>query len=523
MNEHNSPTMTKADLEALTGAPKAEDLDAPLVKPDELPLEMLRSKRQIWQKPTLKLSMIAFLLLPCLAFAALFLVNSQSKRQHPAQANASPAPNKPDAESAEDIATQQNEALQAQNAQLKADSALYQQDAIIQNEKTKAQERQHNHRPIPEIAPTGANTGANPSTSPQIITRSQPAPIVSAPSSRPEAFTAPDSSQPTSSTDPAQQWQQLAQLGSYGSMPVTVRPEQLATPEWSTDLARSAAQVPTAQITETSAVLSSDIPLHNSSGNSSDWVVDAAPLDASQRQPESPLGDAEASILNAPSEVARSLLAGTTAAGILKTPVVLDEEPAGERSESRIRDRFTVTLTQPLLDATGQMALPANTQLVIQVDHLSPQTGRVQVSAITATWQEQGRTQEIALPAGIIQVRGKDGTPLIAKQFQDKGKEIAALDAGQFLLGAVRGASGQFTRSNTSIQSGNGTTVVTEDNQHSNAIAGALQGGTDAILDTLIQRNQQAVTDIQQRPPIRFVEAGRPVQIFVNQSMRIPS
>ncbi len=505
-------TMTKANLKVLTGAPDQEELDAPLLKPDELPLEALRSKRHLWQKPTLKFSMIALLLLPCLAFAALFLVGSQSKPKNPAQANTSPAQNPSAATSAEDAAAQQqNETLQAQNAQLKADSALYQQDAVLQDEKTKAQERQQNHRPMPTISPAVVNTDAKgTSTSPQIITRSEPAAIVSASRTDPETSTAANSAQPAAAIDPAQQWLQLAQLGSYGSMSISVQPEPSTNPEWSSDRDRTATQIPTAQITSTSAVLASD----SSSNSNADWIVDVEPIDATQPRSETILRDAEAAILDAPAESAKSLLAGTTAAGILQTPVVLDEEAVGDRSGQGLRDRFTVTLTQPLLDAAGQIALPANTQLVIQVDHLSTQTGRVQVSATSATWQAQGRIQEISLPAGIIQVRGKDGAPLIARQFQDKGKEIAALDAGQFLLGAVRGASGQFTRSNTRVQSGNGTTVVTEENQRPNAIAGALQGGTEAILDTLTERNQQAVAAIQQRPPIRFVEAGRPVQIL---------
>ncbi len=507
MSEANSANPTKAELKVITGAPDVEKQDTSLVKTEELPIEELRSKRFIWQRPTLKFSMIALLLIPALAFAALFIGRGESKPENPAQANATPSPNHPDAASAETVADQQ--ALQQQNAQLKADAALYQQEATIQDLKTKQQERQRKHRVPPAISttPISPKLASTPlSDSPQIVSRAEPPTLVSAPISRPEPIrTVTNSTQPTS--DPAQQWQRLARLGSYGSTPANVQPERSAGPEWSTDRIAPEPAIPTARIASTSAIQTSG----------PDLVVNTD----SEIQSGKTLQEAEANILNAPldSKATRSLIAGTTATGVLKTPVVIDAGQIGEPSGNR----FTVTLTQPLLDSSGKTALPAYTQLVIQVDHLSPQTGQVQVSATTATWKEQGRTQEITLPTGIIQVRGQNGTPLIAKQFQDKGKEIAALDAGQFLLGAVRGASGQFTRSNTSVQSGNGTTVVTEQNQSPNAIAGALQGGSEAILDTLIERNKQAVTEIQQRPPIRFVEAGRSVQIFVNQSMRIPS
>ena len=514
MSDTDSASPTKAELKVITGAPDVEKQDTSLVKTEELPIEELRSKRFIWQRPTLKFSLIAVLLIPALAFAALFIGRGESKPENLAQANATPSPNHPDAASAETVVDQQ--ALQQQNAQLKADAALYQQEATIQDLKTKQQERQRKHRVPPAIAttPISPKLASSPSsTSSQIVSRTEPPTLVSAPVPRPEPIrTVTGSTQATS--DPTQQWQRLARLGSYGSTPANVQPERSAGPEWSADRPTPEPAIPTARIASTSAIQTSD------RAPDTDLVVNTEPTDVPETQPGKTLQEAEAAILNAPlaSTSTRSLIAGTTATGILKMPVVIDAGQSGEASG----DRFTVTLTQPLLDSSGKTALPANTQLVIQVDYLSAQTGRVQISATTATWQEQGRTQEITLPTGIIQVRGQDGTPLIARQFQDKGKEIAALDAGQFLLGAVRGASGQFTRSNTSVQSGNGTTVVTEQNQRPNAIAGALQGGSEAILDTLIERNKQAVTEIQQRPPIRFVEVGRPVQIFVNQSMRIP-
>jgi Bacterial conjugation TrbI-like protein len=519
MSDTDAANMTKAHIKSVTGAPDPEEQNAPLVQLEELPIETLRSKRFVWQRPTLKFSMIALLLIPGLAIAAFFSGYGQSKSNPSEQTNLPPATNQPSPASAGEEDQPQTAELQQQNAQLKADAALYKQEAVIQEIETKRQERQRTHRVLPAIAtaPIPAKLVSDPpSTSPQLVSRAEPPTVVSAPIPRPEPIRpANDSAQLVSPTDATQEWLRLARLGSYGAMPIAVQPERSTNPEWSADRTPPETPIPTARIASTSAIQASDRT------SDTNLVVETEPINAAEVQSGSTLTEAEAAILNAPLELTptRSLIAGATATGILKTPVVIDEGQVGESSS----DRFTVALTQPLLDATGKTALPANTQLVIQVDRLSPQTGRVQVSATTATWQEQGRTQEITLPTGIIQVRGKDGTPLIARQFQDKGKEIAALDAGQFLLGAVRGAAGQFTRSNTSVQSGNGTTVVTEQNQRPNMIAGALQGGTDAILDTLVERNQQAVAEIQQRPPIRFVEAGRPVQIFVNQSMRIPS
>jgi hypothetical protein len=64
--------------------------------------------------------------------------------------------------------------------------------------------------------------------------------------------------------------------------------------------------------------------------------------------------------------------------------------------------------------------------------------------------------------------------------------------------------------------------VVTTENPAPNVLAGVLEGGTDAILDTITERNQRAIEELEQRPRIAYIEAGRPVQVFVNQSMQMP-
>ncbi|MBD1847989.1 hypothetical protein H6F89_32400, partial [Cyanobacteria bacterium FACHB-63] len=100
---------------------------------------------------------------------------------------------------------------------------------------------------------------------------------------------------------------------------------------------------------------------------------------------------------------------------------------------------------------------------------------------------------------------------------------IAAMDAGQFLLGAVRRSAQLFTRSNSQIQTGNGTTVITESNPKPNVLAGALEGGTDAVLGSIEERNKQAIKDMEQRPNSLLIASGSPVQVFVNQSMLLPN
>jgi hypothetical protein len=271
---------------------------------------------------------------------------------------------------------------------------------------------------------------------------------------------------PEPEINPQERWQELVKLGSYGS----VRPESTPVPE------SVMAQTPGNQAKLTT------------------WENPIEPLPPEESQ-------------------TKSLIAGTTATGILETPLVFDGAKSNER--------FVIALVEPIADSAGNPTLPANSRLLVQVDGISA-TGRVQLSALSATWEEDGQTKELTLPAGAIQIRGEQGQPLIAQQFEDKGKELAALDAGQFALSAIRGASSQLIQPNTRVQTGSGSTVITQENQRPNVLAGAIQGGADGLLNTISERNKRAVAEIQQRPPIRYIAAGTTVQVFVNQSVQLP-
>jgi hypothetical protein len=208
------------------------------------------------------------------------------------------------------------------------------------------------------------------------------------------------------------------------------------------------------------------------------------------------------------------LIAGTWAAGAVVTTVSLDETTQGER--------FSVTLHEPLTDNQGRIAIPANSKILVTVEGVS-ESGMVQLSAVGVVWIEPGGHRELILPSGVLQVRGESGEPLMAERFDDPGDEIAAMDATQVVLGAVRRTAELYTRSDTRVQTNSNTTVVTEDNPDPNVLAGVLEGGADVLLETLTQRNERAIAQLESQPPIWFLEAGTPVQIFVNQSMQLPN
>jgi hypothetical protein len=224
------------------------------------------------------------------------------------------------------------------------------------------------------------------------------------------------------------------------------------------------------------------------------------------------LHDAEAQILAEPLQPP-ALISGTQASGQLTTPVILNTP---EQS-----NRYSVRLSEPLMDNRGRVAIPAGSELLIQIDAVGGDR-LVQLSAVAAIWEENGYQREVILPDQVIQIRGAGGHPLIAQGYGDRGGEIAAMDASEFALGAISRAAELYTRPNSRVQTNNSSTVITEENPAPNILAGALEGGTDALLDTLSERNQQAREELEARPQVLYLDAGTPVQIFVNTSMQLP-
>jgi hypothetical protein len=345
--------------------------------------------------------------------------------------------------------------------------------------------------------------------------------------------------------DPFEHWQQLAQLGSYGSISASSADDTLETEsvaEGSEPFDKGA--VPAAYFSPTSAILhgrgyaiaptyqpasfqeeaqSEQLPDNSDQdGPVKPAILEKAEqddLDPSDKTEEPPvLAEAEARILDEQSlegsSQVRSLIAGGHSSGELVTPVVLDNEG--------VEDRFLVVLAEPLMDNTASIAIPEGSVLVVQVDRTS-EDGLVQLSATQAIWEEQGLQRELVLPSRTILIRGQGGDPLIAEGYGDSGGGIAAMDMGQFAIGAIRRIGELYTRSDSRVQTGDGATVITESNPAPNILAGALEGGSEAILDSISERNQRAIEKLEQRPQIPYIPANTQVQAFINQSMQMPA
>ena len=521
MTDPSSETTTES-LKAMTGAP---DLTEPVISHKTFASSDMRSTRPLWKQPLLKYFFIGGALIPVFGTASFFLLKGHSSSQPKQTASRS------NAEVAKSDGVENNERLLQENARLQANAALDRQEYI--QEQLSHQPRSQGHRESSRSArvSTSALPKPTPSAPSTISYRSSP-PVIQA-ASRIQPPISPDSvsvnhpDRAVEPLDPIEQWQKLAQLGSYGAIaaPESLPPERAVATVKSVDNLTPAdwteADAPVAQVQTiaTASDRSRTAPENTPSENPgiSQVIAEAnsaiaEPPPAAEAADLNPpiLAEAEAPILQAPQPSTQALLAGTSSAGKLTTPIVL------ENLESK--NTFVVELDEPLMDSQGNVALPEGSKLLVQVDRLS-ENGFVELSATQAIWEVEGLKQQAILPAGVIQIRGKAGKPLVAQQ--PGGSDRFERDVTQFALGAIRRSAGLYTRSNTRVQTGDRTTVVTENNPEPDILAGALEGGTEAVLGSVGDRSQQAGDGRQRRPEIPYIKAGTPVQVFVNQSMEL--
>lgn len=580
-------------LKQMTGAP---DIEQPLLKDDAFATEEVHSARPTWKLPIPKLMLIGGALLPVFAFAGYFMMSSQQPRRPEV---ATSIPQKGGEQSKPDEAEELRQARE-EIATLKSKMALNDQE-YIQTQRAASGQRE---RPSTAALRQTSQDRPRVQSAPSVVRPVSSAPVISyRPPDRPiqvaplRSVRAVQRADRAAQIDPAEQWQQLARLGSYGTITPSesVSPSEVVGSQRNPEskqgiLVTSASQIPTARIAPTSA----DQPIPETtprSINDFEWadtgsrrallerameiaeavnsesavnqgIAEVAartgsdPMSVSQLQSEGAparteegeafnegaialnkpdpsseapenqeveastevapypivLVEAESAILEEQSQM-QAVTIGANATGRLETPVIL--------ANTEQQGRFLVVLAEPLKDNRGRVAIPANGKLLVQVDSIS-EDGAVKLSATQAVWQTEAGQREMVLPEQVIVIRGEDGEPLIAEQHDDRGPEIAAMDVGQFALGAIGRAAELFTRANTRVQTGNGTTIITESNPAPNILAGVLEGGADAILESITRRNERAAQELEQRPNIPYIKAGTPVQIFVNQSMQLP-
>jgi Bacterial conjugation TrbI-like protein len=217
----------------------------------------------------------------------------------------------------------------------------------------------------------------------------------------------------------------------------------------------------------------------------------------------------------------KTIAVGTSAKAVLATAVF------GESSKSTNSDKnsdnknvFVVRLKEPLKAVDGAIAVPANTELLTEIRSLSEQ-GWLQLDIVKIITINKGNFSEKTVPQNAMIIRAPQGKPLIASQFPNRGSSILSMDLGIFVLGGLGKAAELSNRSESQVVTTNAAgTIISNTNPQRNIWAGVLEGGMNTVVPQIIQRNQQAISQMSQRSNVWFLPAGTEVEIYVNQVMQ---
>jgi hypothetical protein len=306
--------------------------------------------------------------------------------------------------------------------------------------------------------------------------------------------------------NPIEQWREISSLGSYGHVQIASNSKSDSLPNNTLNSAVDEEQKPT--IPRATLVSSTSTP------NQIVTTKNDSELE--------PLHDEEALIIG--NQEIQQLTVGSSSSGKLVTPLIWASNRVNNvdrKSNSKQQlDKFIIQLSQSLTTKEGLIILPKGSQIIVQVKDIQ-KSGFIEIEAMGAVIDGN----EYALPEGAIAIRGKSGQPLIASKWGDKGGEIASRDAETFAVGSfakVGKVLNQPKEEQTSTNSGFGGTNSFSSirRNRSNILGAVLEGGFEPLTQQILQRNQQALQEIQRREDVWYVKADTDVQVFVNQTFQ---
>lgn len=393
-------------------------------------------------------------------------------------------------------------------------------------------------------APVESYAPVDYSSDPEPIVASVPQVIAEARAQR-EAAAEPEKPQVHSMED----WEEASSIGSYGSATSSQKSEVASTPGTNTegtegiaaiaanavgseeeaDIGYTPALATTDSVDPAVAVAQETIARQRSEPDASSPSARAIPTLAVKVEPQKRVAMIQPGSLAIANEVDKIMSAtpmvamvnaATKARGVLQTAIFQTTSEKGQ-SESLSSNQMLIQLTSPVKSVDGSVALPSGSQLVAKVDAFSP-NGMIAATGTSLILQRRGQLQQVPLPEGAIQITGKRGKPLQASRSGGKGKFLLK-DLATFGLGAAsKGASLPNRTRSESVVATNGGIVTSSQNPDPDLLAGALEGGTTAMLDQMQQRHEKAYEELESQPNVLVVKQGTDVEVMVVRPFTLP-
>lgn len=411
-----------------------------------------------------------FLITLVVGSVAIFLglLFSQGNSIYSSFSNNSTSASNPESQQTENP-NDETDSLEQRNAKLSGELALADQNdqiKAIKDQLDNGQEVPTVTVQKPEVSTTPTPTVVRTQVPPTPVRQAQPARSVSrvVSHSGPVSQTRPTSPPPqpstsTQQTDPIEQWQQLAQLGSYGGGQQVNQRLSLTQADANNEIE----ELDTPQTTLVTQSLGLSLPL------------------------------------------------GQKVSGVLSTPIAVPVEPRNATNFA-----FMVTLSEPMKSHQNETVLKQGSTVIFAVS--SVQSGIIDSRAVAVI----SDGQEYPLEGESLQIRLSNGSPLIAKLKDNYSGDIARRDGATFIMGALSKAGELANRaSSTSTFSGLGGVSSTSTYNEPNYAGAILEGGLTPLGEQWQQRNQQAIEQMQNLSRLWWLDAGIEVQIWVTRYVEL--
>jgi hypothetical protein len=158
----------------------------------------------------------------------------------------------------------------------------------------------------------------------------------------------------------------------------------------------------------------------------------------------------------------------------------------------------------------GKVLVPAGTQIVAQIGILD--SGMMSILAAKATIEDR----EVDIPPRALILQASNRQPLLAELKQFGQDEVGRRDMMAMLGGAVQAIGKNLTDPQTSTVATAGG-IIQNTNTQTNILGAGLNGGFAPVAQQWLDRNQQAIQQINARSKVWYLGTGTEVNLVIAQ------
>lgn len=205
------------------------------------------------------------------------------------------------------------------------------------------------------------------------------------------------------------------------------------------------------------------------------------------------------------------VLVGSTAEGRLETPIAWGAGDAGGQN-------YLIKISKPLKASDGGEVLPVGSYLVAQLTS-SNGAGFAQLRGVSVLINSNGDTQEKQLPENAVLIMASDGGFLKAES--RKGSNLGGNFISAVVAGVAKAAEIQNRPTSQTSTNSNGFSTLSTINDDKNLPAAFGEGAFGSVLDNIKTSNIARSQQLNNRQEVFVIDAGKSVQIFINQTISL--